>query len=151
MRFRPAIIALVLLSVLGTPATASFQSRDYTIPAAPSAPSNANPVLFVTQPPVPADQLTVATTFGNHRGEPRAASRGGDLWIRYPDGTLKNLTAAAGKGSGNGFQGASSIAVRDPSQYFDGTKALFSMVTGAPPSSNTGNPLSLPPPNSTCP
>ena len=37
------------------------------------------------------------------------AVRGGDLYIRYPDGTLKNLTATAGYGA-VGFQGATSIA-----------------------------------------
>jgi hypothetical protein len=60
-----------------------------------------------------------------------SAGRGGDLWIRYPDGTQKNLTAAAGFGV-VGMQGATAIAVRDPSVHWDGTKALFSMVIGAP-------------------
>jgi len=54
--------------------------------------------------------------------------------VRYPDGALKNLTAAAGYGSSDpaGFQGANAIAVRDPAVAWDGTKALFSMVVGAP-------------------
>jgi Hydrazine synthase alpha subunit middle domain len=83
-----------------------------------------NPILFVTQVPVPGDFTTVVSTFGNHLASVAEAPRGGDLWIRYPDGTLKNLTAAAGFGD--------SIAVREPSVHWSGTKALFSMVTGVP-------------------
>jgi len=91
----------------------------------------ANPILFVTQVPVPADFTTVASTFGNQAASVAEAPRGGDLWIRYPDGTLKNLTRAAGFGN-SGMQGATSIAVREPSVHWSGTKALFSMVIGAP-------------------
>jgi hypothetical protein len=90
-----------------------------------------NPILFVTQVPVPGDFTTVASTFGNHQPTMDAAPRGGDLWIRYPDGTTKNLTRAAGFGAG-GMQGAASIAVREPSVHWSGTKALFSMAIGAP-------------------
>ena len=57
-----------------------------------------NSILFVTQVPVPADFGTIASTFGNQRGDPFSCGRGGDLYIRYPDGTLKNLTRAAGYG-----------------------------------------------------
>ena len=91
----------------------------------------ANPVLFVTQVPVPADFTTVASTFGNQLASVAEAPRGGDLWIRYPDGTMKNLTKTAGFGN-TGMQGAAAIAVRDPAVHWSGTKALFSMVTGAP-------------------
>ncbi|MBV8520161.1 MAG: hypothetical protein JO197_22395 [Acidobacteria bacterium] len=90
-----------------------------------------NPILFVTQVPVPGDFTAVASTFGNQNAAVAEAPRGGDLWIRYPDGTLKNLTRAAGFG-GDGMQGATSIAVREPSVHWSGTKALFSMVIGAP-------------------
>lgn len=89
------------------------------------------PILFVTQVPVPGDFATIGSVFGNHRGDVEAVFRGGDLWIRYTDGTLKNLTAAAGFGSG-GFQGAGSIAVREPSMHWSGSKAVFSMVIGSP-------------------
>src|SRR5205807_825616 len=91
----------------------------------------ANPILFVTQVPVPADFTTVASTFGNHLASVAEAPRGGDLWIRYPDGAMKNLTRMAGFGN-SGMQGAASIAVREPSVHWSGTKALFSMVAGAP-------------------
>lgn len=100
--------------------------------ASATAPTLANPLLFVSHVPTPADAQTVVTTFGNHEASPYAAGRGGDLWIRYADGTLRNLTAAAGYGVATGFQGANAIAVRDPAVYWDGTKALFSMVVGAP-------------------
>lgn len=94
----------------------------------------ANPILFVTQMPNPNGFGTTISTFGNHLASPSVAGRGGDLYIRYADGTLKNLTAAAGFGSTDpsGFQGANAIAVRDPAVYWDGSKALFSMVVGAP-------------------
>ena len=58
-----------------------------------------HPILFVTQVPVPSDFTTVGSTFGNHVPTMQAAARGGDLWIRYEDGTLRNLTAAAGYGT----------------------------------------------------
>ncbi len=93
-----------------------------------------NPILFVTQFPIRADFITIGSVFGNHRPDMQSAGRGGDLWIRYPGGALKNLTQAAGYGStgANGFQNRNAIAVRDPSVHWDGTKALFSMVIGAP-------------------
>ncbi|HKS24166.1 MAG TPA: hypothetical protein VJZ76_15310 [Thermoanaerobaculia bacterium] len=89
-----------------------------------------NPIIFVTQVPVPGDFTTVASTFGNHLPSVAEAPRGGDLWIRYADGTLKNLTRAAGFGN-DGMQGAASIAVREPSVHWSGAKALFSMAVGA--------------------
>ncbi|HNB50775.1 MAG TPA: hypothetical protein PK530_02470, partial [Anaerolineales bacterium] len=88
------------------------------------------PILFVTQPPITGDFTTIGSTFGNHKAGLSEVARGGDLWIRYPDGSLKNLTQAAGYGM-EGFQGDNAIAVRDPSVSWDGTKAVFSMVIGA--------------------
>jgi len=90
-----------------------------------------NPILFVTQVPVPGDFTSVASTFGNQVPSVQQAPRGGDLWIRFPDGTTKNLTRAAGFGT-SGMQGANAIAVREPSVHWSGTKALFSMAIGAP-------------------
>lgn len=91
-----------------------------------------HPILFVTQVPVPVDFATIGSTFANHLADPSRVYRGGDLWIRYPDGTLRNLTSEAGFGNA-GFQGSGAIAVRDPAVHWDGTKAVFSMVVGAPP------------------
>jgi len=89
------------------------------------------PIVFVTQVPVPADFTTIGSTFGHHLPSQASAPRGGDLWIRYTDGTLRNLTAAAGLGM-TGLQGAAGIAVRDPSPSWDGKKVVFSAVVGAP-------------------
>ena len=88
------------------------------------------PVLFVTQVPIRADFTTIGSTFGNHLADLQSVGRGGDLWIRYPDGALRNLTREAGFGS-DGFQGDGAIAVRDPTVHWDGERALFSMVVGA--------------------
>src|SRR6185369_258693 len=94
-----------------------------------------NPILFVTQVPIPFDTNTVTSVFSNHNTATPATGRGGDLYILYPDGTTKNLTSAAGYGNA-GFQGATSIDVRDPSVHWSGTKALFSMVVGGPTAQN---------------
>src|SRR5450432_411007 len=69
-----------------------------------------NPILFVTQVPIPADFATIASTFGNHRSEMISAGRGGDLVIRYPDGSMRFLTQEAGYGN-SGQQGGNAIAV----------------------------------------
>jgi hypothetical protein len=95
-----------------------------------AAPAISNPILFVTQVPIPGDFTTIGSTFGNHRAALDSVGRGGDLWIRYPDGSLKNLTEAAGYGT-SGFQGDTAIAVRQPAVHWNGTKAVFSMVVGA--------------------
>jgi hypothetical protein len=90
-----------------------------------------NPILFCTQVPNVSDFATVSAPFANHLGSPNAAPRGGGLWIRYPDGELRNLTQAAGLGE-TGLQGEHSIAVREPTVHWNGTKALFSMAVGSP-------------------
>lgn len=90
-----------------------------------------NPLMFVTQVQMPGDFTNIGSTFGNQQGGMQSVGRGGDLFILYPDGVLRNLTQAAGYGNA-GFQGAQSIAVRNPSVHWSGTKALFSMVIGAP-------------------
>ncbi|MEW9503650.1 hypothetical protein, partial [Jeotgalibacillus marinus] len=56
---------------------------------------------------------------------------GGDIWIRYQDGTLRNLTLAAGFSS-SGMLGANATAVRDPSPSWDASKIVFSALVGAP-------------------
>ncbi len=89
-----------------------------------------NPIMFVTVMPTTLDSATQSAVFGNHLPCVPCAPRGGDLYIRYPDGTLRNLTKEAGYGN-DGFQLKSSIAVREPSMHWSGTKAVFSMVIGA--------------------
>ncbi len=83
-------------------------------------------VMFVTQPPFGGDFTSVNATFGNHEANTGSTPRGGDLYIRYSDGTLRNLTAEAGYG----LQVHQEISVREPSVHWSGTKALFSMVVG---------------------
>lgn len=109
----------------------------YATNAAPlqpgAGPTLPNPILFVTQLPLVQGFGGIATTFGNHLGGLSPMGRGGDLWIRYPDGTLKNLTATAGYGIASGLQaGPKAIAVRDPAVHWSATKAIFSMIMGAP-------------------
>ena len=102
-------------------------------PGVARAGSPTNPILFVTQMPIPDDFATIGSTFANHHARIDRVGRGGDLYIRYPNGTLRNLTQEAGYGSSGVHQGTDAIAVRDPHVHWSGTKALFSMVIGAPP------------------
>src|SRR5687767_11218614 len=78
------------------------------------APAQNLPILFVTQVPPPGIAGTVTSIGGNHLPTVDAAPRGGDLMIRYPDGTVRNLTREAGYGTAEEEQGVGSIAVRDP-------------------------------------
>lgn len=125
------LCALVVSSVI----VACAQTTPGTPPPVtpPGSPPVAGsfPILFVTQVPIATDFATVVSTFGNHEANTQNAPRGGDLWIRYKDATLKNLTKAAGFGT-EGEQGANAIAVRDPSVHWGANKAVFSMVVGAP-------------------
>lgn len=82
--------------------------------------------MFVTQTPFGQDFANIMSTFGTHRASTDSAPRGGDLYIRYEDGTLRNLTDEAGLGNTPGQE----IAVRDPYPHWSGEKALFSMVIG---------------------
>src|SRR4051812_86392 len=109
-------------------------------PVDAAGPVTANPILFVTQVPQPNEAnnnvitnvfLGVGAGFGNHLGTTLSAPRGGDLWLRKTDGTLTNLTRGLGFGQA-GAQHGGGIAVREPSVHWDGTRALFSMVVGAP-------------------
>lgn len=115
-RWSPVAFACAALAVTGTAA-----AQTVTTPY---------PILFVTQVPVPEDFTVIGSPFGNHRGTIDSVARGGDLWIRYPTGTLRNLTELAGYGNA-GFQGANSIAVREPCVHWSGNKAVFAMVRGA--------------------
>ena len=123
---RTSALASVALSL------AVLVSRAHAAPPQDPPVTTARPILFVTQVPLSYDYLVVASTFGNHDASPRAVPRGGALWIRYEDGTLRNLTAAAGFGNPPGFQGVNSIAVREPCVHWSGNKAVFSMVVGSP-------------------
>lgn len=92
-----------------------------------------NPILFVTQVPTLGGDPFASrlSTFANHLPTMNSTLRGGDLMIRYASGTLRNLTREAGYGM-EGLQGANAIAVREPTVHWSGTRAVFSMVIGAP-------------------
>lgn len=119
--------------------TPTPQAGISSAPATASAPqlqiaaNVSNPILFVTQvPTIGGDPFASRlSTFANHLPTMNATLRGGDLMIRYPDGTLRNLTREAGYGM-DGLQGANAIAVREPTVHWSGNKAIFSMVIGAP-------------------
>ena len=113
-------------------ATAAAAPRATAAAPAPKAVTVQNPILFVTQVPLNGDPFASRiSTFANHFPQIEAVPRGGDLMIRYPDGTLRNLTREAGFGM-DGQQGANAIAVREPAVHWSGTRAVFSMVVGAP-------------------
>jgi hypothetical protein len=109
-------------------------SASRTIAKAVNAGPLQHPVLFVTQVPTPGTDPFASrmSTFANHLPGIASVPRGGDLMIRYPDGSLRNLTREAGYGM-DGQQGDNAIAVREPTVHWDGDKAIFSMVVGAPP------------------
>jgi hypothetical protein len=136
---RRPVALLVALSLAGNLAPGWMLRPWAAAPEGPAPPSGASgavsllyPILFVTQIPIAGDFTTIGSTFGNHQAGLQSAGRGGDLYIRYPDGSLKNLTQAAGYGGSGMLTGAEAIAVRDPAIHWDGTRAVFSMVTGAP-------------------
>lgn len=114
-------------------ATPSAAAPRTTAAAATKAVTVQNPILFVTQVPTEGDPFgSRVSSFANHFPDIGDVPRGGDLMIRYPDGTLRNLTREAGYGM-DGLQGDRAIAVREPTVHWSGTRAVFSMVVGAPP------------------
>src|SRR6266404_8931551 len=83
---------LAAICAIGISRPALSQTRTLSTNALP------NPILIVTQVPIPLDTSTITTVFANHLATTRSCGRGGDLCILYPDGTLKNLTLLAGYG-----------------------------------------------------
>ena len=120
-------------------AASAVSSRASTA-VTPKAGAIANPILFVTQVPTAGDIFAGRlSSFANHLTGMSAVPRGGDLMIRYADGTLRSLTREAGFGM-DGLQGANAIAVREPTVHWNGTKAIFSMLVGAPTKQYASNP-----------
>jgi hypothetical protein len=87
-----------------------------------AAPATPYPILFVTQAPLRTDTAARLSAFANHLGGLEQAPRGGALMLRYPDGTLRNLTREAGFGD--------AVAVREPAVHRGAGKAIFSMLSG---------------------
>ena len=102
----------------------------------------ANPILFVTQMPMPEEvdfhtvlQSTAScvSPFGSHLGDTGHAGRGGSLYVRFSNGQVVNLLSVADWSAIPGGQPATgTVAVRNPCVYWDASKALFSMVIGVP-------------------
>ncbi len=101
-----------------------------------------NPILFVTQVPIPEEVnsrdvtqsfMSIASPFSNHLADTLHAGRGGSLWVRFNNGQLVNLLTVADWGAIPGGQPtADAMAVRNPSVNWTATKAIFSMTTGKP-------------------
>ncbi len=112
------------------------------LPTSNSTLHAANPLLFVTQQPMPNETnsrtaslsvMNVSSAFGNQLGGTSFCGRGGSLYILYPGVTQpRDLLAAANYGPASTIAGRRLIAARQPCVYWDGTKALFSLVMGGP-------------------
>jgi Hydrazine synthase alpha subunit middle domain len=71
---------------------------------------------------------SILAPFQNHDPLILDTPRGGGLHIRYPNGTVRNLTGESGFGGEMDQSNASAVAVREPYVHHTGTRALFSMV-----------------------
>jgi Calx-beta domain len=108
-----------------------------------------NPILFVTQVPMPEEvnarsitqsYMSCVSPFGNHLGGTAFAGRGGSLWVRFgPNAVparnheLVNLLAVADWSAvAGGKPAANAVAVRNPAVHWQGHRAVFAMVIGAP-------------------
>jgi hypothetical protein len=103
----------------------------------------ANPILFVTQVPMPEEVNTRTVSqsyqssvspFSNHLADTAHAGRGGSLHVRFSNGQTVNLLSVADWSAIPGGQPnlSNAVAVRNPSVSWAADKALFSMVVGAP-------------------
>jgi hypothetical protein len=127
---RTLLLLLAFSSMVLAPACGGDDDGDGASPDAGVFDGELPPILFATQVPV-GENDSVSAVFSNHVGGIRNAPRGGDLMIRYPDGTLRNLTREAGFGDADEMQRRDAISVREPCVHWDGDKALFSMAVGA--------------------
>lgn len=101
-----------------------------------------NPILFVTQVPMPeevnARDIVVSyqscvSPFSNHLADTGHAGRGGSLHVRFSNGQVVDLLAVADwTGIVGGKPATNTVAVRNPSVNYQASKAIFSMVIGAP-------------------
>ena len=110
----------------------------------------ANPILFVTQVPIPEEVntrdltqsfMSTVSPFGNHLADTTHAGRGGSLLVRFNNAQVVDLLAAADWSAiPGGKPAADAMAVRNPSVHWSAGKAIFSMTTGKPsgPADATG-------------
>ncbi len=108
---------------------AILSTLTFFVSALPAASQSYPDIVFVGQVPMTEDFCNVVSVFCNQRGSLQQTTRGGGLFIRYSDGSVRDITQAAGYGM-TGFQGANAIAVRDPHVHWNGQKIIFSMVIG---------------------
>jgi hypothetical protein len=123
---------LLLAMALGTAFSAAFAGNPN------------NPILFVTQVPMPVETNSRTITsssescvspFSNHLADTEHAGRGGSLHERFSNGQVVDLLSLADWSAiPGGKPAANKIAVRNPSVNWAADKALFSMVLGAPAS-----------------
>src|SRR3954467_4351480 len=109
---------------------------------AASAGNPSNPILFVTQVPMPEEvnsrnisesYQSCVSPFSNHLPDTAHAGRGGSLYVRFSNAQVVDLLAVANWSAIPGGQpAAGSVAVRNPSVDWSATKAIFSMVIGKP-------------------
>jgi hypothetical protein len=109
----------------------------------------ANPILFVTQVPIPEEVntrdvtqsfMSAASPFSNHLADTLHAGRGGSLHVRFANGQVVDLLALADWSAiPGGKPPADAMAVRNPAVNWTATRALFSMTIGKPtgPADNT--------------
>jgi hypothetical protein len=112
------------------------------LPSAALAANPTNPVLFITQVPMPEEvnsrtvvqsYQSCVSPFSNHLADTAHAGRGGSLHVRFGNGQVVDLLAASDWGAiAGGKPAANTVAVRNPSVSWAGDKAVFSMVIGAP-------------------
>ncbi|QSQ23170.1 hypothetical protein JY651_50205 [Pyxidicoccus parkwayensis] len=103
-----------------------------------------NPILFVTQVPMPNEvntriinnsSMSCVSPFSNHLADTGHCGRGGSLHERFSDGQVVDLLALADWSAVAATRpAANTLSVRNPSVNWTATKALFSMVVGAPAS-----------------
>ena len=102
----------------------------------------ANPILFVTQVPIPEEVntrdvtqsfMSIASPFSNHLADTLHAGRGGSLFVRFASAQVVDLLAIADWSAiPGGKPAADAMAVRNPAVNWTATKAIFSMTTGKP-------------------
>src|SRR3954468_19770550 len=102
----------------------------------------ANPILFVTQVPMPEEvnsrditqsYQSCVSPFSNHLADTAHAGRGGSLLVRFSNAQVVDLLAVADwRAIPGGKPAANTLAARNPSVSWAADKAVFSMVVGAP-------------------
>ncbi len=101
-----------------------------------------NPILFVTQVPIPEEVntrdvtqsfMSIASPFSNHLADTLHAGRGGSLFVRFANAQVVDLLAVADWSAiPGGKPAADAMAVRNPAVNWTATRAIFSMTTGKP-------------------